>query len=399
MRMRWLSILGRAVSMTSLRSFDDNREAARRRLPHFLFEFIDGGSFSEASLRANRTALDQVELEQRVMRDVSLVDTTVQLFGETMRLPVGLGPVGMAGLCARRGELAAARAAAACGVPFCLSTVSLCSIQEVGPVTADPFWFQLYMVKDRAFMADLLKIASDHCSALVFTVDMPVGGIRFRDFRSGMSGASGLAGKMRRAVQAAVRPGWAWDVGLRGQPHTLGNLAPVIGARGGTEDFAGWIMRNFDPSVTWDDLAFVRQLWRGPMILKGIMNAQDAVAAADVGADGVVVSNHGGRQMDAVAGTAAVLQEVAQAVSGRLAILADGGVRSGIDVLRMLALGADFVLLGRAWAFALAASGEEGVVAMIETMARELKAGMAMTGATSIAQARAALRHSLDRSK
>jgi L-lactate dehydrogenase (cytochrome) len=363
----------------------DLAATARRRLPNFLFEYIAGGSYDEQTLRANRDALDRVRLRQRVMHDVSSIETRISLFGQNMSLPLGLGPVGLAGMCARRGEVQAARAAEKAGVPFCLSTVAVCDVAEVAAGTNRPFWFQLYMIRDRAFMVEMLQRAAQHCSVLVFTVDMPVGATRYRDFRSGMSGAPGLKGMMRRGLHGALRPSWAWDVGICGRPHSIGNLAPVLGSRAGTQDFAAWIMRNFDPSVTWDDLAFVREHWRGPLVIKGLLDPDDAEAAVAAGADGIVVSNHGGRQLDGALASAEALPAIAARVKGRATILADGGVRSGIDLLKMLALGADAVLLGRAWAYALAAGGEAGVAALLGGFERDLRAAMAMTGCRSLA--------------
>jgi L-lactate dehydrogenase (cytochrome) len=366
---------------------DDIEERARRRLPRFLFDYISGGSYDEVTLRANRAALAGVRLRQRVMRDVSDLDTSAVLFGRKVPLPLGLGPVGLAGMYARRGEVLAARAAEKAGVPFCLSTVAVCALEEVAAATATPFWYQLYMIRDRAFMADLLRRAAQHCAVLVFTVDATVPAPRWRDFRSGLSGAPGLSGALRRGLQAASRPGWSFDVGLRGRPHSLGNLRPVLGPRAGTQDFASWVQRNFDTSVTWDDLAFIREHWRGPLVIKGILDPDDAAAAVQAGADGIVISNHGGRQLDGAVATAAALPAITQRVGGRTTILADGGVRSGLDVLKMIALGADGVLLGRAWAYALAAGGEAGVAALLDGFGRDLRAAMAMTGCRSLGKA------------
>lgn len=360
-------------------------ERARRRLPHFLFEYVRGGSYDEVTVRANRSAIEGIRLRQRVMRDVSGVETGTCLFGQEVPLPLCLGPVGLAGMCARRGEVQAARAAEKAGLPFCLSTVAVCSMAEVAADTKTPFWFQLYMIRDRAFMADLLRLAEQYCSVLVFTVDMPVGATRYRDFRSGMSGAPGLKGQLRRGLHAALRPRWSWDVGLRGAPHALGNLEPVLGTRAGTQDFASWIMRNFDPSVTWEDLAFVREHWKGPLVIKGILDPDDAEAAVQAGANGIVVSNHGGRQLDSALASAHALPAIAERVKGRTTILADGGVRSGVDLLKMLALGADGALLGRAWAYALAAGGEVEVTALLEGFGRDLRAAMSMTGCRTLA--------------
>ena len=367
-------------------SVTDYRELARRRLPKFLFEYIDGGSYAESTLRRNTADLESIALRQRVLRDVSSIDVSTTLFGQQLALPVALAPVGLAGLNARRGEVQAARAAEQAHVPFCLSTVSICSIEEVRAAVKEPIWFQLYVIRDRACMTDLIDRAeAAGCSALVFTVDMPVPGIRYRDFRSGMSGISGWRMHLARYGQAVRRPRWSLDVGLRGRPHRLGNLVKVLGANSGLGDYVGWLGRNFDPSVTWRDMEWVRSRWKGPLIIKGILDVEDARAAADVGVDGIVVSNHGGRQFDGVRSTARALPGIADAVGSRLTVLADGGVRTGLDVLRMVALGAHGVLLGRAWAYALAAGGGPYVANMLDTMKRELAAAMAMAGRTRIA--------------
>ncbi|RYY34189.1 MAG: L-lactate dehydrogenase, partial [Sphingomonadales bacterium] len=277
----------------------DYRELARRRLPHFLFEYIDGGSYDEVTLARNVGDLAAIALRQRVLADVSQLDLTTNLFGQHYAMPVGFSPVGMSGMYARRGEVQAARAAEHAGIPFTLSTMSVCPLAEVAAATSKPFWFQLYMVRDRGFMADLLDTAKAlGCTALLFTVDLPVAGSRYRDYRSGLAGAPGLAGDLRRMGQAMLRPGWAWDVGLRGRPHQLGNVAPVLGKQSGLNDFFGWLGNNFDPAVTWKDLDFVRSHWSGPLVIKGVLDVEDARLAADTGAEGIVVSNHGGRQLD-----------------------------------------------------------------------------------------------------
>ena len=364
----------------------DYRAAAQRKLPRFLFDYVDGGSYGEVTLRRNVADLEAVALRQRVLRDVSAIDLSTTLFGQRQAVPIALAPVGLAGMNARRGEVQAARAAQGAGIPFCLSTVSVCPLAEVTAAVAQPIWFQLYMIRDRSFMRDLLVQAREAgCSALVFTVDLPVPGARYRDYRSGLAGAPGLGGVLRRAAQVATRPRWAWDVGLHGRPHSLGNVAPVLGSKTGLEDFFAWMAQNFDPRVTWADLEAIRAEWSGPLIVKGILDAQDAVQAANAGADGIVVSNHGGRQLDGVLSTARALPAIAEAVGDRLTVLADGGVRSGLDVVRMLALGAKGVLLGRAWAYALAAGGEAGVAHMLKVVEAEMRAAMALTGVTNIA--------------
>jgi L-lactate dehydrogenase (cytochrome) len=368
-------------------SVSDFREKARRRLPKFLFEYIDGGSYAEVTLRRNVDDLSSIALRQRVLRDVSEIDTQTDLFGQRLSMPVMLGPVGLAGMYARRGEVQAARAAEATGIPFCLSTVSACPFHEVRRGVTHPFWFQLYVIRDRVFMRELLaKVAQEGCNTLVFTVDMAVAGARYRDRRSGLSSPSQIAGAIHRFSQALVRPHWAWDVGVWGRPHTLGNVAPVLKGKSGLSDFFGWMAANFDPSITWDDLGWIRDAWKGPMIIKGIMDPEDAREAVRLGVQGVVVSNHGGRQLDGVVSTARAVPAIVDAVGDRLTVLADGGVRSGLDVVRMLALGAKGVLLGRAWAYALAAGGEAGVRQMLEIVRREMAVAMTLTGVTRVSQ-------------
>lgn len=336
-------------------------------------------------MRRNVADLEDIALRQRVLNDVSALDLSTTLFGARQMLPVALAPIGLAGMNARRGETQAVRAANEAGVPFCLSTVSVCPIAEVAAASSAPFWFQLYMIRDRGFLRDLLAQAkAAGCSTLVFTVDMPVPGSRYRDYRSGLAGASGLMGDMRRWVQGAMHPNWAWDVGINGRPHQLGNVAPVLKDNTGLEDFFAWMRGNFDPSVTWRDLDFIRESWDGPLIIKGILDAEDAKAAANLGADGIVVSNHGGRQLDGVPSTARALPPIADAVGDRLTVLADGGVRSGLDVVRMLALGAKGVLLGRAWVYALAGGGQAGVAHMLQLVEAEMRVAMALTGCTRI---------------
>ena len=367
-------------------SVDDYRRLARKRVPHFLFEYLDGGSYAEITLARNRADLESLALRQRVLRDVSDIDTTVTLFGREYRMPVALAPVGLAGMYARRGELQAVKAAEAAGVPFTLSTVGVCPIGEVAAAATSPFWFQLYMIRDRAFMRDMLAQARDaRCSALIFTVDMPVPGSRYRDYRSGLAGESWLSGNVRRVAQAMLRPRWAWDVGLFGKPHQLGNVAPVLGKNSGLEDFMAWMQKNFDPSVSWQDLGFVRDNWDGPIIVKGVLDPGDAREAAAAEVDGIVVSNHGGRQLDGVLSTARALPRIRNAVGDRLVVLADGGVYSGLDVVRLLALGADGVLIGRSWVYALAARGQAGVEHVLQLIDKEMRVAMALTGCRRIA--------------
>jgi len=362
-------------------SIGDYRALAKARLPHFLFEYLDGGSYDEVTLRRNVEDLQSVTLKQRVLRDVSNIDLSRELFGKKWSMPVGLGPVGLSGLYARRGEVQAAKAAAAAGVPFTLSTLSGCSVEEVA--RAAPLWFQLYVVKDRGFVSDMIARAKEAgCGALLLTVDLPVPGTRYRDYRAGISGS--LRGPASRAGQVVRRPDWAWDVAVRGRPMTMGNLEKLLGSGAVLADLMGWVSRNFDASVTWKDVEWVRSQWDGPLLIKGILDPDDARTAVSNGVDGMVVSNHGGRQLDGVLSTARALPRIADAVAGRSAILVDGGVRSGLDVVRMLALGADFVLLGRAWAYALAGAGGAGVEHILKLIDAEMRVAMALTACTSI---------------
>jgi len=371
------------TEMGKAASVSDYRALAKARLPHFLFEYLDGGSYDEITLRRNVEDLQRVALRQRVLRDVSAIDLSTELFGHRWSMPVGLGPVGLSGLYARRGECQAARAAAAAGVPFTLSTLSACSIGEVAK--AAPLWFQLYIVKDRGFVGDMIARAREAgCGALLLTVDLAVPGTRYRDYRSGLSGS--IRGRAARTQQVLARLDWAWDVAVRGRPLTMGNLEPLLGSGAALADLMGWVGRNFDSSVTWKDVEWVRSQWNGPLVVKGILDPDDAREAAASGADGLVVSNHGGRQLDGVLSTASALPRIAEAVGGRTKILADGGVRSGLDVVRMLALGADFVMLGRAWAYALAARGEAGVAHVLQLIDAEMRVAMALTGCTAIGE-------------
>jgi L-lactate dehydrogenase (cytochrome) len=371
------------MSMPVVASIGDFREAARRRLPRFLFDYADGGALDEQSLRRNTADLSEVLIRQRVLQDVANVDLTTSWFGRTRSLPVALGPIGIGGMFRRRGEVQAARAAARHDVPFTLSTVGICSLSEVREsVPSAPLWFQLYVIRDRGFMRELIALAKEKgAEALVFTVDMPTPGIRHRDLRSGMSGPQG---PRRRALQAMGKPAWAWDVGLNGRPHQLGNLVPVLGAKSGMEDYIAWMAANFDPGIRWTDLAWLQTAWDGPLLIKGILDPADAREAADSGANGIIVSNHGGRQLDGVSSTARALPAIADAVGGRVTLFADGGVRSGLDVMRMLALGAQGVLLGRAWLWALAAGGQAGVDQMLSMLAHELEVVMTLAGCPSI---------------
>jgi len=363
-------------------SATDYREAARRRLPPFLFQYIDGGSYAEQTMRRNISDLADIALRQRILKNVSALNTGTELFGRKLNIPAALAPVGLTGMYARRGEVQAARAAARKGIPFTLSTVSVCPIEEVQARSPVPIWFQLYVLKDRGFMKNALERAkAAGITTLVFTVDMPTPGARYRDAHSGMSGPNAA---IRRYVQGMTHPIWAWDVGVRGRPHDLGNISRYRGNPTKLEDYIGWLANNFDPSISWKDLEWIRDYWDGPMVIKGILDPEDAKDAVRFGADGIVVSNHGGRQLDGVLSSARALPPIVDAVRGELKILVDSGVRSGLDIARMVAMGADAVLLGRAFVYALAAGGQKGVENLLDIMEKELRVAMTLTGASAI---------------
>ena len=365
-------------------SASDYREAARRKLPRFLFDYIDGGAYAEHTLRANSADLTGISLRQRILKNVETLSLETTLFDQPLSMPIILAPVGLTGMFARRGEVQAVKAAENKGIPLCLSTVSVCSIEEVSAQSQQSIWFQLYVLKDRGFMRNALARAkAAGVKNLVFTVDMPTPGARYRDAHSGMSGPFASS---RRMLQAMTKPDWAFNVGLMGRPHDLGNISKYLGKAVTLEDYMGWLANNFDPSISWNDLEWIREFWKGPMIIKGILDPQDARDAVSFGADGIVVSNHGGRQLDGVLSTTRALPPIMQAIGNDLTVLVDSGIRSGLDVVRMLALGAKGVLLGRSMAYALAADGQRGVENMLDIFAKEMRVAMTLTGVTSISQ-------------
>ena len=363
----------------------DYRELARRRLPRQLFDYVDGGAYDEATMRANVADLERVLLRQVVMRDVSDRDPSVEVLGQRLALPIVLAPVGLAGMCARRAEVQAARAAESAGVPFIESTVSICPIEEVAAATKAPPWFQLYVMRDRSYAEELMgRAQAADAPVLILTVDLAVVGARHRDTRNAMVGAASTWAKVRRAADLVSHPAWIRDVAIKGKPLTFGNLEKAVPEARSPAAFKDWVDSQFDPSVTWDDIAWVRDNWHGRLVVKGVMDAEDARRAADAGVDGLVVSNHGGRQLDAVPSTVRALPDVVDAVGDRVDVLADGGVRTGLDVVKMTALGARAVLIGRAWAWAVAARGEAGVRHVLDVMKADIDTALALTGQTSI---------------
>ena len=375
--------MGKTFDIVPATSFD-YRLRSEKRLPRFLFDYIDGGANDELTLAANVADLRKLRIKQRVLRDVSHIDTSTTLAAERASMPMVLAPIGLAGMMARRGEAQAVRVANQAGLPFTLSTVGICSLAEVRAAASQPFWFQLYMIRDRIAVKSLLESAlAAGCTTLVFTVDLPVAGMRHRDTRNGMVTDS-LPAKLGRLRQLVTRPGWLADVALQGKPHTFGSLADLVPGATSLNSFKAWIGTQFDRSVTWTDIEWLRSQWPGKLLLKGILEVDDALAAAAIGADGVVVSNHGGRQLDSIASTISKLPAIAAAVGGQLEVYLDGGVRSGVDVFKAIALGARGVLIGRPWIWALAGGGATGLADLMATFKSEFEVAMALTGVTRV---------------
>jgi L-lactate dehydrogenase (cytochrome) len=363
----------------------DYRRLAEKRLPRFLFDYIDGGANDEVTMAANLADFASIKLRQRVMRDVSGVDTSTTMAGRKVAMPLALAPVGMAGMFSRRGEVIGLRAAAGAGIPFSLSTLGVCTMEELRAASPAPFWFQLYMMRDRSVVQRLLERArKGGCDTLLFTVDLAVTGLRHRDVRNGMIGRPTLKARLGKIRQLVTRPGWIVDVGLMGKPHTVGNLSEVVPDPTDLNAYKAWIDAQFDASVTWKDIEWLRRIWDGKLYIKGVLEPGDAREAANVGADGVVVSNHGGRQMDGVASSISKLAGVAAAVGDQAEVLLDGGVRSGVDVLKAVALGARGVLIGRPWVWAAAGAGQQGLADLLDNFRRELEVAMALTGVSRI---------------
>ncbi len=363
----------------------DYRKRAEFRLPRFLFDYLDGGANDEFTMAENTSDFQRFHLRQRVMRDVSNIDTRTTLLGQEAAFPLAMAPVGMAGMYRRRGEVQGAKAAQAVGVPFSLSTVGICPVEEIQAATGAPFWFQLYMLRDRDVVTHILERARNAgCDTLLFTVDLPVAGMRLRDYRNGMLGGN-LAAKLSFVAQLATSPLWAWDVGVRGKPHHFGNIADQVANPDDMNTVKAFIESQFDPSCTWDDIRWLRDQWPGKLVIKGVLEADDAKAAVDAGADGLVVSNHGARQLDGVSSTVNKLPAVVEAVKDSATeILLDSGVRSGIDILKALALGARGVLVGRPWVYALAAGGQQSVEDLLNLFQQEITTGMALLGVNRI---------------
>jgi len=357
-------------------SIDDFRRLAQRRIPKAIFDYADGGSYDERTIRRNAADLDAMSFRQRVMVDVSKISLVSTMLGSPVSMPLAIGPTGLAGLFHADGEILGARAAAACGIPFCLSTMSICSIEDVREATKEPFWFQQYLMRDRGFNQELIdRAAAAQCSALMLTLDLQVIGERRRDPRNGLTIPPQLT--LRNAWDVASKPTWALRV-LFGKRRTFGNLVGRIGGSSGINTLAEWTAAN------WRDVEWVRSRWPGKLIMKGVLDAEDARLAVAAGADAIVVSNHGGRQLDGAPSSISVLSEIVEAVGGRCEVMFDGGIRSGQDIAKALALGARGALIGKAFLYALSAGGEAGVTKALDIMRNELRVTLALTGTSSI---------------
>ena len=370
--------------MKNATCIDDLREVARRKVPRAFFDYAEAGSYAEETLRANRADLEQIKLRQRVMVDVSSRDTSTTLVGEPVSLPVALAPVAMTGLERGNGEILACRAAQVAGIPFTMSTLSICSIEDVAAAVEKPFWFQLYVMKDRGFVRSLIeRAAAARCSALALTVDLPVMGQRHIDIKNGLSVPPAL--KIGNLLNMLAKPGWVASV-LTGRRWTFGNLDGYVKGMEGAASLAQWVGSQFDQTLSWTDVEWVRSLWPGKLIIKGVLDVEDARLAAKSGAAAIVVSNHGGRQLDGAPSSISMLPRIADAVGSEIEVLFDGGIRSGQDLLRALALGAKGCLIGRAYIFGLGADGEAGVGKAIEIIRKEFEVSMALTGVNRVSE-------------
>jgi L-lactate dehydrogenase (cytochrome) len=361
---------------------EDLRQAARRKVPRAFFDYAEAGSYSQETLRANREDLERIKLRQRVLVDVSQRDLATTILGERVSLPLALAPIGLCGMQHGDGEILACRAAQAAGIPFTLSTMSICSIEDVAQAVGKPFWFQLYVMKDRGFIKALIeRAAAAKCSALVLTVDLQVLGQRHCDVRNGMTVPPEI--KLANLIDIATKPAWALSI-LKGKRKTFGNLAGHVRGMENVKSLAQWTASQFDPTLNWKDVEWVKSVWPGKLILKGILDVEDARTAAKTGAAALIVSNHGGRQLDGAPSSISALPKIADAVGGDIEVMFDGGIRTGQDVLRALALGARSCMVGRSYIYGLGAGGEAGVAKAIEFLGKELDVSMALTGVRSV---------------
>ncbi len=369
--------------MTTVTCIEDLRRIARRKVPRAFFDYAESGSYAEETLRANREDLQRIKLRQRTLVDVSQRDLSTTIIGEPAALPLSLAPIGLCGMQYGDGEILACRAAEAAGIPFCLSTMSICSIGDVAAAVAKPFWFQLYVMKDRGVVRALIERAiAAKCSALVLTIDLQVMGQRHADIKNGLSVPPKI--RLRNVVDVMTKPAWALSI-LLGKRKTFGNLEGCVPGMENASSFAAWIATQFDPSLSWKDIDWIRGLWPGKLIIKGVLDVEDARLAAKTGASALVVSNHGGRQLDGAPSSIAALPKIVDAVGSEIEIMFDGGVRSGQDVMRALAHGARSCMIGRAYVYGLGAGGQRGVAKAIDIIAKELDVTMALTGTRRVA--------------
>ena len=370
--------------MKTVTSIADLRDLHRRRTPRAFFDYADSGSYNEETLRANRADLEALKLRQKVLVDVSARSLATTIVGQKVSVPLVLAPIGLAGMQRGDGEILAAQAANEAGIPFTLSTMSICSIEDVAEATGKPFWFQLYVIKDRGFSKAIMDRAAEaNCNALVLTVDLQVLGQRHRDIKNGMTVPPEI--RIRNILDIASKPAWAWSI-LRGKRKTFGNLAGQVQGMENVNSLAAWIAQQFDPALSWKDVEWIKKIWPGKLILKGILDVEDARTAVALGADAIVVSNHGGRQLDGAASSISMLPKVADAVGGDIEVLFDGGIRTGSDIMRALALGARACMIGRAYIHGLGAGGQAGVAKAIDILTKELDVAMALTGTNRIAE-------------
>jgi L-lactate dehydrogenase (cytochrome) len=370
------------MNLRHVTCIEDLRQVARRRVPRAFFDYAEAGSYSQQTLRANRTDLEAIKLRQRVLVDVSHRDLSTTILGEKVSLPLALAPIGLCGMQHGDGEILACRAAQAAGIPFTLSTMSICSIEDVAQATGKPFWFQLYVMRDRGFIKSLIERAiAAKCSALVLTVDLQVLGQRHCDIRNGMTVPPEI--RLANVIDIATKPAWALSI-LRGKRRTFGNLAGHVHGMEGVTSLAQWTNSQFDPTLSWKDVEWVRSLWPGKLILKGILDVDDARTAAKTGASALIVSNHGGRQLDGAPSSISALPKIADAVGGEIELMFDGGVRTGPDIVRALALGARSCMIGRSYVYGLGAYGEAGVAKALEFLGKELDVTMALCGVNKV---------------
>ena len=370
--------------MSVILSVEDMRKKAKARVPRMFFDYAESGSWTEDTLRANINDLMDIKFRQRVAVDISMRSTEMEMLGQKLPMPVALAPTGLAGMQTADGEIHAARAAEKFGVPFTLSTMSVCSIEEVQSKTRDPFWFQLYVMRDRDFIDRLIKRAKEaNCSALMITLDLQVMGQRHRDIKNGLSVPPKI--NLPNILNLITKPKWC--LGMLGTKNRkFGNIVGHVKGVKDMSSLAEWTVNQFDPTLCWDDVLELRKKWSGKIVLKGIMDKEDAKAALNIGADAIIVSNHGGRQLDGASSSVSALPKILDIVQDKCEIWVDGGIRTGQDILRLIALGAKGTLIGRAFLYGLGAEGEKGVTRILGILQKELDLTMALCGATDLSQ-------------